>query len=234
MSSATLMVTAMIMGLVGSPHCAGMCGAACAGATQRWGGARLWASHATLQLARASSYAVGGALAAGSMSWLKAWGDQVAVLKPLWILLQVAALVLGLWLLISGQPPRWPSAPNPAWQVIKAPSTAVITTTRWGRLLGVGALWVAWPCGLLQAALLLAALSGTAVQGALVMLTFALTSAVGLAWGVVILRWIGSAKTTRRMQGALMRLSGLMLVASTGWALAHSVQQSTGFCATPV
>ncbi len=234
MSSSTLMATALIMGLVGSPHCAGMCGAACTGAISRWGGQRLWASHATLQLARASSYAIGGALAAGSMAWFKAWSDQVAALKPLWVLLQVAALVLGLWLLIRGQPPRWPTARNPAWQAITTPSSAAMPSMRWRRLLGVGALWVAWPCGLLQAALLVAALAGTAVEGALVMLVFALTSAVGLSWGVVVLRWLGSATTKQRTQAALLRLSGLMLVANTGWALAHSVQQATGFCATPV
>ncbi|MES2483790.1 MAG: sulfite exporter TauE/SafE family protein, partial [Pseudomonadota bacterium] len=34
MSATTLAATALLMGLAGGPHCAAMCGAACAGVTR--------------------------------------------------------------------------------------------------------------------------------------------------------------------------------------------------------
>lgn len=232
--SVALLMTAAVMGLLGSLHCAGMCGAACTAAVSRWGGQRLWLPHVALQFGRALGYALGGALAAGSMAGFKRWSDQVAALQPLWVGLQAVVLALGLWLLIRGQVPYWGAQPNPAWQVIKGPAPAWLRSTGWGRLMALGALWVAWPCGLLQAALMLAALAGSSAQGALVMLSFALSSALGLSWGVVILRGLGSPQSTQRIQGWLMRLSGLMLVMNSGWALVNRVQQAAGFCTTLV
>ncbi len=232
--STALLMAAAIMGLFGSLHCAGMCASACTSVVSRWGGRRLWLPHMALQAGRALGYTLGGALAAGSMAWFKLWSDQVSALRPLWVMLQAVVLALGLWLLIRGQGPRWPIQANPVWQAIQGPAPAMNRPTRWGHLLALGGIWVAWPCGLLQAALMLAALAGSSAQGALVMLSFALSSALGLSWGVVILRALGSPRTTQRIQGALLRLCGLMLVLTSGWALVGHVQQASGFCATAV
>ena len=103
-----LAATALLMGLAGAPHCAAMCGAACTGIVRGCaGGTAPQASTLSFHAARLASYAAGGALAAGSVSWLASQGAQVAVLRPLWTLLQVAALALGLWLLIRGRQPAW-------------------------------------------------------------------------------------------------------------------------------
>src|SRR5512147_3282838 len=106
--NAALATTALLMGLAGSPHCAAMCGAACTGIVRGCaGGVATHTSTVSFHVARLLSYAAGGALAAGSVSWLATQGAQVAILRPLWTLLQVAALALGLWLLIRGRQPAW-------------------------------------------------------------------------------------------------------------------------------
>lgn len=64
--SATLALTALLMGLAGGPHCVAMCGAACAGIGQAAGPAKtsaLWA----FQVGRLVGYAALGALGAVSM-----------------------------------------------------------------------------------------------------------------------------------------------------------------------
>ena len=59
------------------------------------------------------------------------------------------------------------------WQVVAATA----------RSAGLGLAWVAWPCGLLQSALLVAALANMPASGALVMAGFAGASAAGLLLG---------------------------------------------------
>ncbi|MGJ4748829.1 sulfite exporter TauE/SafE family protein, partial [Leptospira sp. SA-E8] len=120
----SLALTAFLMGLAGGPHCVAMCGAACAGLTQavRGGGAAkriigiqdgtpgraLAPSLALLllfQAGRVLGYALLGALAAASMQGLGWLTIQSAALRPLWSLLHVAAVVLGLWLLWRAEQP---------------------------------------------------------------------------------------------------------------------------------
>ena len=83
--------------------------------------------------------------------------------------------------------------------------------------------WVAMPCGLLHAALLLAGLSGSVAGGALAMAGFALASTPGL---VVAPLW--RARLLKRGVGGEMlalRLAGLALALGAGWALGHGVWQ---------
>ena len=71
------------------------------------------------------------------------------------------------------------------------------------------------PCGLLYSAVLVAALSGSPWDGALTMALFALGSSVSLLLGPwLLLRRRGGAS------GAWgIRLAGLALAATSGWAL---------------
>jgi len=216
-----LLLSAVLMGLAGTPHCLAMCGAACrvaAGPQVGWfhGG-------------RLLSYAAAGAVAAASVSSLAATGTAVAVLRPIWTLVHVAALALGLWLLWRGRQPAWMAAlgharpapvtavPPGAWRVLAGPVR--------GAAAGLG--WVAMPCGLLQSALLVAALANTAAQGALVMAGFAAASGLGLALGPAL--WWRLAALTGRPGGALIgpafssRLAGFALAMASAWALGHGL-----------
>ena len=71
-----------------------------------------------------------------------------------------------------------------------------------------GSLWVALPCGLLQSALLVAALASTPVSGAAVMAAFALTSSLSLWAGPALwFRWAGR-DSAARWQGSAIRVAG--------------------------
>lgn len=82
-----------------------------------------------------------------------------------------------------------------------------------------GGLWVAWPCGLLQSAVLLAALADGPVGGAGVMLVFAVASAPGL----VAAPWLWRRLAGSARPDLAVRLGGLMLALASGWALTHDL-----------
>ncbi len=237
---AALVGSALLMGLAGTPHCAVMCGAPCAALSQ--GSARS-AAHAGFHVGRLLSYSAAGAVAASSVSLMAQWGQTVAWLRPLWLLLHLGALALGLYLLWKARQPAWLSAlgregsrdstiPLAALATGGAPALSTARRPRWHALLaGLG--WVAWPCGLLQSALLLAALANSAAAGAAVMAAFALSSGLGLVLGPALL-WkllgLGRAEEGRGMRWAT-RLGGLGLVLSAGWALGHGVwAQVQAYC----
>ncbi|MFT3955388.1 MAG: sulfite exporter TauE/SafE family protein [Piscinibacter sp.] len=226
--NAALAATALLMGLAGAPHCAAMCGAACTGIVRGCaGGTAQEASTLSFHVARLASYAAGGALAAGSVSWLATQGAQVAVLRPLWTLLQVAALALGLWLLVRGRQPAWvesfgrsaPGGRRVIW--LQGPAGAA----------AAGSMWVALPCGLLQSALVVAALGSGPLDGALLMAVFAAGSGLGLWLGPAL--WLRLAgRHAGRAQVLAVRVAGLMLAGASGWALAHGLATAMGsdFC----
>jgi uncharacterized protein len=91
---------------------------------------------------------------------------------------------------------------------------------------GLGALWAAWPCGLLHSALLVAAMTNTAVGGAAAMAGFGLASAAGLVWGPWLWGWLtrgGTGERARRAEAWAARIAGGMLAAASGWALTHGL-----------
>lgn len=230
--NAALATTALLMGLAGAPHCAAMCGPACAGVLGACGSQGARGSMLSFHLARLAGYAAGGALAAGSVSWLATQGPQVALLRPLWTLIQVAAVALGLWLLWQGRQPGW--VEDIGRRLVRSPAPGrVIWLNAPLRAAAAGSLWVAWPCGLLQSALVVSALAGDAWGGAATMAVFAATSSLGL--------WVGPAlwlKLAGRHGGAAqvaaVRLAGAMLAAASAWALWHGLQAMIGeYCVVP-
>jgi len=222
---ASLVLAGMAMGVASSPHCALMCGAPCAAIT----GGRPGASIG-FHLARAIGYMSAGAIAAGGVSTLGAWSRTTPALQPLWLMLHLAFLLLGLWLLFSGRmPPR----------LLRDGSVPIRVVGRRGQVVrasGAGLAWVAWPCATLQGALLLAALADGPTGGALVMSGFALLSlpALGAApwlWQR-LKRFQTGAFAADRLAVLGYRLAGLALVASSGWAMAAGVRERLGaFCA---
>lgn len=201
-----LVGTLALMGLASVPHCALMCAAPCAAAV---GGGQTPAV-AGFQIGRLLGYAAVGAVAAMAMGLLREASSANAVLRPLWTLLQSALFALGLFLLITG---RWP-----AWlgQMGGKPGN----TVRWQRAAGSGLLWFAWPCGVLQGALLVAALANTPLGAASAMAAFALASSPGLLLAPALLRKL-LARPGRDTWAA--RLAGLMLVVASSWALLHGL-----------
>jgi len=92
------------------------------------------------------------------------------------------------------------------------------------RASAAGLLWVAWPCGLLQSALVVAALANTAWGGAAAMAGFAAASAAGLGlapWAFA--RLAGSGAGALQASAWAVRLAGAALAAASAWALGHDL-----------
>lgn len=221
-----LILAGLAMGVAATPHCAVMCGAPCAALTQ--GCAR----NATgFHAGRLLGYMAAGAVAASSVAALGSWSQAAPALRPLWTMLHLAFLALGLWWVVTGRQPHW---------MRRSAAVPVRVVGRRARPLRsglAGLAWVAWPCAALQGALLLAALASTALGGALVMGGFALASMPALA--VAPWAW---ARWQRIQGGALapgqvavlgFRVAGVGLVMVSGWALTHGLwQRVAAWCAS--
>lgn len=215
-----LVTAAGLMGLAGAPHCAAMCAAPCAAALRGCG--RPSVAQPTFQLGRLLGYTTAGAVVASAVGALPHWAAWTPALQPLWTLLHLAALALGLVLLASGRMPIWRAtatvtSPLPAgWQRIAGPT----------RSLATGAAWIAWPCALSQSALLLASLSGSAASGAAAMAAFTIASAPGIAAGPWLLGRLVGARGERWTAGTWpLRWAGGMVAAMSLWALSHDLLQ---------
>lgn len=230
---APLAVTALLMGLAGGPHCLAMCSAPCgvlvgqrascstagdisgtASQPVQWlpkGGMprRLLAFH----LGRLAGYAGAGALAALAMDSLAWLTQQTMALSPVWTLMHVAVMAWGLMMMVQARQPAWvEQAGRTAWRrvqpLVRAP----------GGLMVAGGLWALMPCGLLYSALLVAALSGGALQGAVTMALFGVGSGLWLVGGPWLWSRLRSRINAVRASWGT-RLAGALLVGVAGWAL---------------
>lgn len=225
-----LLGSALVLGLVGGPHCMAMCGVACAAVTGRTASqprshsnpiflnsdaqrARLSVGPTTrewvFQLGRLAGYSTLGALAASLVDGLGWLASHSPAWHPLWGLFHAGLLALGLALVILGRQPIWMSTwARRVWQglPLKGHSHSGV--------MAIGLAWALMPCGLLYSALLLASLSGGAGQGAATMAVFALGGALALVAGPAmwqrLTRVIGVSRDAgTRLAGVLLCVDGL-------------------------
>jgi len=225
---AALIGSAALLGLAGAPHCTAMCGAPCAAAIGRAGGV-----PATLafHVARVAGYALAGAVVASAVGALATLSQLSPALRPLWTVLHALAFALGLWLLWTGRQPGWMAslgrAPQPAsapagWQPLRGPARAALA----------GGLWVGWPCGLLQGALLVASMTGSAVAGAGAMAAFAVASSPGLLLAPWLWQKMSEGGDAAVRERWAVRAAGGLLAAASGWVLTHGLwDRFVAFCA---
>jgi sulfite exporter TauE/SafE len=233
-----LAISALMMGLAGGPHCAAMCGAAFGGVAGRHGAAAMTRTMWALQLGRLAGYAAAGALVAGSVSGLASLGVAAPVLRPLWALLHVAAIALGACLLWQGRAPAWLAGAGrraTAGLETAQPLRFVARLPAPARTAAIGVCWAAMPCGLLQSALIVAALASGPLHGAAVMAGFATSSALGLWLAPVLWRRLRGARGPAQQPTLAVRLAGALLIATSGFALAHGLGAAIdqAICATP-
>ncbi len=189
-----------------------MCGAACAGMGQVAAGAQQNRALLSFQVGRFLGYSLMGGLAALSVQALGWLTVESAALRPVWSMLHVAAVVLGLLLVWQAKQPVWlDQSAQHLWSKIRG------LNANSGKVapLIVGILWAFMPCGLLYSALMVAALTGNALEGALTMSCFALGSGLSLGfapWLLLKLKTLGDGAWG-------IRLAGLALVVTSGWAL---------------
>ncbi|MFT4242068.1 MAG: sulfite exporter TauE/SafE family protein [Acidovorax sp.] len=218
--------SALLMGLAGGAHCLAMCAAPCGALVGQGGGEGggvqpvRWAPRGgvarravAFHAGRLGGYSAAGALAAIAMDGLAWLTRQATALHPVWTLMHVAVMAWGLMLLVQARQPAWvEGAGRAVWGRVRPLVGAP------GGVLAAGFLWALMPCGLLYSALLVAALSGGPLQGALAMALFGIGSGTWLVGG----RWAWS-RIRRRLDGWRAewgtRVAGGLLCGVAVWAL---------------
>lgn len=203
-----LLVSALVMGVAGGPHCVAMCGAACTGLSQTHPKPNV--GIALYHLGRLFGYALLGAIASygiTSIAWLSTYS---AVLRPLWTFFHVLVFVWGWILILQAKQPVWiDNSGKRLWRHIKR-----LSAIKGGHFY-IGALWAFMPCGLLYSALVIAAFNANPVGGALTMAAFAIGSSVSLFF----VPWIWMNLKTKLVEPYGMRLAGVMLASASAWAI---------------
>ncbi|WKL16398.1 sulfite exporter TauE/SafE family protein [Comamonas testosteroni] len=221
----SLVWTALIMGLVGGPHCLVMCAAPCSVVTaaKPVGGGqpvavhglqkRQWLRTSLFHLGRIAAYALLGGIAAMAMESLAWVTSQTTALQRLWMLMHVAVMAWGLAMVVQARQPAWlERAGRSVWARVQPWVTAP------GGSLAAGFAWALMPCGLLYSAVLVAALSGGAWQGALSMAAFAVGGALWLLAGPWLWQ-LGQSHVNALRARWGTRVAGLMLIGVASWAL---------------
>lgn len=154
-----------------------------------------------------------GALAAMAMQSLAWMTQHTAALRPVWTFMHVAVLAWGLMMVLQARQPAWvEQAGRSVWNrvrpLVQAPGGVFVT----------GFLWALMPCGLLYSALLVAALSGGAWQGALSMALFGVGSGLWLLAGPWLWQHLRVRMNVLRASWGT-RFAGFLLMAVACWAL---------------
>jgi sulfite exporter TauE/SafE len=210
-----ILLAAWLTGLAGgSGHCIGMCGGIVGslglGQSRDWRGLlRVAAAH----LGRIASYALAGSFAgfAGAAVVTGLFGEHGAA--TLRIAAAVIIFAIGLQLLFG-----WPLLRGVEqggarfWQLLAPHMRKLLPPRDPLRAFGVGALWGWLPCGLVYAELAVAATSGGAAAGALVMASFGFGTIVSLSLLSVLLHSLGLARLPRQASGTLLLLFAVWTV----------------------
>lgn len=230
----SLVSAALVMGLLGGPHCLAMCAAPCgtvvgmhgrspggaAGTEEHQSSVQPvhWqprGSHAKRLLAyhsgRLIGYGLVGALSAMAMQSLAWVTQQTVVLRPVWTLTHVLVLAWGLMMVLQARQPVWvENAGRSVWARVRPLVAAP------GGVFATGLLWALMPCGLLYSALLVAALSGGALQGALTMVAFGVASGLWLLAGPWLWQRVRQRLNAARAEWGTRVAGGLLCAVALG------------------
>ena len=212
------LLAALLAGLLGGVHCAGMCGGIVAAFSFRPdGSAPPFRLHLGYNAGRVLSYTLFGALA-GALGGALKLADFLPVQTLLYVLAQVVMILLGLYLAgWSKSVLVFERAGGVIWRRVKPLFQKLVPVTTTPRALVAGMAWGWLPCGLVYSILVSALATGSAVSGAALMLAFGLGTLPNL---------LGMGLFARSLQPFLQRPSvrrtAGMLVAGFGvWGLSR-------------
>ena len=209
------LATALLAGLLGSAHCFGMCA----------GISGLFAMHAsatsvrsqlpfalTYNLGRLVSYAIlGMAVAAVGSQFV----DVIPALAgPVRLVAGIVIILIGLQIAFDLRLLAFlERMGGAAWEKVAPISRRFLPVTSVPRALGLGLMWGLLPCGLVYSVLLVAAASGDATNGAMVMFTFGVGTTPSM-----LLTGLGAARLSALMQQRRTRLGAGLLIIVLGIA----------------
>jgi sulfite exporter TauE/SafE len=233
-----------VVGLLGSVHCAGMCGgivgALSVGTGRRHAGAPspvpvplvrkpvrpAIANVLAYNAGRIASYMLAGLLAGGVGQGARALASLPVLQAGAYWLANLALAALGLHLMGAWRGlARLEQGGQLVWRHVQPLLRRVGPLDGPRRMLAAGALWGWLPCGMVYSVLVTAMLSGSAVAGSLIMLAFGLgTLPMLLSLGMVgaRLRPLLRLPFVRRASGALVLGFGLVGLARAASGLPHA------------
>ena len=241
-----------LVGLLGGVHCVGMCGgivSAFSVATPRHrpfpvaiateshrfsiiadGGPRVLAFNA----GRIGSYMLAGALA-GLLGSVPALLDLVALQTAAYWLANLMLVALGLTLMNAWHGlSRLEAMAQVAWRRVQPLIRRLLPVTQVWQAAALGGLWGWVPCGMVYSVLMTALLTGSATQGAMVMLAFGL----GTLPLLFIIGVLGTSvqallqkSTVRRLAGLLVLIFGVLGLFRAATGLSHAWLDAV--CLTP-
>jgi uncharacterized protein len=224
MAGDVTLLSMFLVGLLGAPHCLGMCGgivgALSLGARSTVADSRPATTIFLLAYngGRIASYTLAGAIA-GYFS-----GHLLRIAAPHQV--QVAAAVfqglfmVALGLYIAGW---WPGlallerAGGHLWRRIEPLGRRFLPIDRFGKALAAGLVWGWLPCGLVYAALAWALVAGDALRGASLMLAFGLGTVPVMFGAGAAAHFVGRVvrnREVRSIAGAFVILLGLYTLSS--------------------
>jgi uncharacterized protein len=227
---------ALLLGLMGTPHCITMCGPvaalSCGGALPKPGDATsrfaVVRRVAWVQLGRVMGYATLGALAGGLFGFVERATHATRFHLAAKVVCGVSLFVVGLLSsgVLTSLLPRSSRVSDAASRTLGKLLQAVgfgPKSEQAHRLVARGVLWGFLPCGLVYGALTVAMSTGSAPEGALVMAAFFAGTLPAITAIVSFLRGAASIfrnSTVRLATGLLMALAGALQVEA---ALANGV-----------
>ena len=169
-----IFVSAFLMGLIGSGHCIAMCGGIASSLQLASNKRQTWLYSLAYNSGRALSYMLAGALVAGISSQFATQNSTFALFLS--FVAGMFMLLVGVYIMRLAATLQWLEKLGKTliWQHLIKLNKYLMPIDSPLKALGYGALWGWLPCGLVYSALTWAMTSGTAINGALVMLAFAL------------------------------------------------------------
>jgi len=217
------LLSALLVGLFGGVHCVGMCGGivgaltlGVAGATQR-GTVAMLPYHLAYNLGRLASYTLAGALAGGLGGALFSLVSVHQAQSMLQLFAGLFMFALGLYLAgWWGGLARIERVGGMLWRRLEPVGRRFLPVTSPAQAFGVGLVWGWLPCGLVYSVLVWALASGSALDGALLLLSFGVgTLPTLLLMGVAAARLGRFVRRPwpRRIAGGLVMLFGVTMLA---------------------
>ncbi|MBD1584357.1 sulfite exporter TauE/SafE family protein [Pseudoalteromonas sp. S16_S37] len=168
------LLSAFVMGLVGSGHCLVMCGGVASSLQLAAHSLKSWLVSVLYNLGRASSYMLAGSLVATLGGAFAKQNTTFAL--SLKFLSGVFMLLVGIYVMRLASSLKWLEsiAKTMIWQHLVKLNKHLLPVKSYPRVLFYGMLWGWLPCGLVYSALTWTLQANSALHGALIMLFFAL------------------------------------------------------------
>lgn len=220
-----LLLSALMLGLLSSVHCLGMCGglvSAMGLAIPKTQQARRLSLLLSYNLGRTLSYMLAGLLL-GLGGWgLAQQGPLVTVLRVLaaGLLITMGLYLTGLWNGLN----HLEGLGAKLWRSLQPLGQGLLPIHHHHQALGLGLVWGWLPCGLVYSTLLWAASQGNALHSMLLMLAFALGT-----WPALLITGLGAARLQHWLRQRRVRLgAGLLVILCGLWTLLGPHQHGLG------